>query len=328
MNTIAILGANGRCGRVVAQQFVRSGWKVRAVTRDGKYKGQGKLETVAADALNRDSLIKATAGVDVVFNGLNPPYTRWLQECMPQAKNVIAACQANRATHLFIGNIYNFGTTMPERLIESVPRVADTRKGRIREDMESYFGEAAKTENVQTLIIRAGDFFGGTGTGSWFDLVLANKLNKGSFTYPGPMDCKHAWAYLPDMARAFVALAQKRNQVGQYETYHFEGHNITGQQMLDAFETITGRRLKVKSIPWSLIRLMGFVHPMSREISEIAYLWKTPHQMDGTRLEAIIGKLPKTQLGLALETAAGDLGFLDNEELDQRMASASTPSRR
>ncbi|TIO90682.1 MAG: oxidoreductase, partial [Mesorhizobium sp.] len=36
MTKIAILGANGRLGRVVAKAFIDAGFDVRAVTRTGK----------------------------------------------------------------------------------------------------------------------------------------------------------------------------------------------------------------------------------------------------------------------------------------------------
>ncbi|RUY63590.1 MULTISPECIES: NmrA family NAD(P)-binding protein, partial [unclassified Mesorhizobium] len=76
MTKIAILGAGGRLGRVVAKAFIDAGYEVRAVTRNGKVPAELKGATaVAGDALDREALIRATQGVDIVFNGLNPIYT-------------------------------------------------------------------------------------------------------------------------------------------------------------------------------------------------------------------------------------------------------------
>ncbi|RWD98179.1 MAG: NAD-dependent epimerase/dehydratase family protein, partial [Mesorhizobium sp.] len=88
MTKIAILGANGRLGRVVGKAFIDAGFDVRAVTRTGKVPAELKGATaVAGDALDRQSLIRATQGVDIIFNGLNPIYTDW-GKCMPMAENV------------------------------------------------------------------------------------------------------------------------------------------------------------------------------------------------------------------------------------------------
>ncbi|TIW02024.1 MAG: NAD-dependent epimerase/dehydratase family protein, partial [Mesorhizobium sp.] len=132
MTKIAILGANGRLSRVVGKAFINAGFDVRAVTRTGKVPAELKgATTVAGDALDRQSLIRATQGVDIVFNGLNPIYTDW-GKCMPMAENVMAACRANNALHLFPGTVYNYGSPMPQVITEATPFHPTTERGRIR----------------------------------------------------------------------------------------------------------------------------------------------------------------------------------------------------
>ena len=214
MTKIAILGANGRLGRVVAKAFIDAGFDVRAVTRTGKVPAELKGATaVAGDALDRQSLIRATEGVDIIFNGLNPIYTDW-GKCLPMAENVMAACHANDALHLFPGTVYNYGSPMPAVITEDTPFHPTTEKGRIRCAMEELFRREADAGRVRTIVLRAGDFFGGTGSGSWFDLVVAAKMSKGVYTAPGPVDLVHEWAYLPDFAVGFVALARNLDKLG------------------------------------------------------------------------------------------------------------------
>jgi hypothetical protein len=94
---------------------------------------------------------------------------------------------------------------------------------------ESHF--ESDREQVQTLILQAGDFFGGKQTGSWFDLVLTREIEKGRFVYPGTFDCVHAWAYLPHLARTFVRLAEQAHRCDRFERFCFEGHSVTARQM-------------------------------------------------------------------------------------------------
>jgi hypothetical protein len=54
---------------------------------------------------------------------------------------------------------------------------------------------------------------------------------------------------------------------------------------------------------------MGVVVPVFRELSDISYLWSTPHAIDGTRLAAIIGDMPHTPLDQAIAAALTALGF-------------------
>ena len=309
MKKIAIFGANGNLGRQVAAAFNADGWQVRAITRDGKYEHVAGVEVLAADAMNESQVVNAAKGCDFIFNGLNPPYPQWSKMCMPMARNIMAAAKAHGAVHLFPGNVYNYGSSMPSIISKETPFNADTKKGKIRIEMEAEFERAAHEDDVQTILLRAGDFFGGTKTGSsWFDLAISKKLDKGIMTYPGPLDEVHSWAYLPDLAGAFVAAANSSGEFKKFSTYNFEGHANTGGEMLATMERVTGQNLKHKGIPWPLLRMFSLFSPMLKEVCEMSYLWHTAHRLDGKRLERRIGPLAHTPLEQALADALGDLG--------------------
>ncbi|RUV38271.1 SDR family oxidoreductase [Mesorhizobium sp. M7A.F.Ca.MR.148.00.0.0] len=309
MTSIAILGASGRLGRVVAKAFIDAGYEVRAVTRNGKVPAELKGATaVAGDALDREALIRATQGVDIIFNGLNPIYTDW-GKCLPMAQNVMAACHANGALHLFPGTVYNYGSPMPAVISEDTPFHPSTQKGRIRCAMEELFRREADAGRVRTILLRAGDFFGGTGSGSWFDLIVAAKINKGIYTAPGPVDLVHEWAYLPDLAMAFVGLAQNLDKLGAYEAFNFPGHPVTDLEIKAAAEKALGRPLKMTSMAWWVLRAGSPFVAMWREIVSMSYLRFEPHQLASARLEGFIGAIPHTPLNQAVTEALGDIGI-------------------
>ncbi len=310
--TIAILGANGRLSREVARVFHAAGWKLRAITRNGKSVPLAELagiEFAAADAMDREQLIMATAGCDFIFNGLNPLYTDWADKCIVMAKNVITAAKTHRSVHLFAGNVYHFGSGMPQSLTPNTPARPDHRKAQIRFDMERLFEEAARNDGVKTLVLRAGDFFGGDGTGSWFDQALTSKLTNGKVVYPGNRNVVHAWAYLPDLAKTFVLLAEKSNALPNFQLFHFEGHNVTGDQMHKAFEAAMDKPLNRGSLPLWLFNIAGLFNPMMREISQVSYLWARPHEMRDDSLTALVGTLPHTPLEIAITHALTGQGI-------------------
>lgn len=308
MTAIAVLGARGRLSSTVAQAFHAAGYDVIAVTRDGRADGlPADIERRAADALDRTALMEATRGADIIFNGLSPLYTDWENKVLPMAENVMAAAAEHGATHLFAGTVYNYGREIPAVADETTPFRRSTRKAALRIDMEACFERAAREAGVQTLSLRAGDFYGGTQAGAWFDLVIASKLARGVVTYPGPTDLPHAWAYLPDLAEAFVELAARRHELGIFERFNFDGHTMTGNDLIAHMEAAEGRPLKRAGMPWIVIRAGGMFKPMWRELAIMSYLWFTPHALAGRRFDALVGTTKRTPAREAVARAIRDL---------------------
>jgi nucleoside-diphosphate-sugar epimerase len=220
------------------------------------------------------------------------------------------------ARFMLPGNVYTYGADMPATLTEDTPQLARTRKGRLRIELEDEIERRCREDRIAATILRAGDFFGG-GSGSWVDLVIVKSLRAGKLVYPGPTDLAHAWAYLPDLAHAFVATAARPPQAAaRFERFGFAGHTLTGAELLAAIEgaaaslgIVPASGWKHGNMPWGIIRIGGLVVPMWRQLAEMAYLWKVPHTVDGAVLEQSVGPLPATPLGEALRETLLGLGF-------------------
>jgi nucleoside-diphosphate-sugar epimerase len=129
----------------------------------------------------------------------------------------------------------------------------------------------------------------------------------------GPADQAHAWAYLPDLARVFVAVAERRAQLAPHTALNHAGLTLTGAELQTAFEAALGRPLRRAGFPWPLLRLATPFSPMLRALFEMRYLWQRPHRLDDHRLRALLGRVPQTPLdevvrhcvaGLAMPGAA------------------------
>ncbi len=311
--TAIVLGANGRFGRAAVLAFTQEGWKMKAFAR--KRSGtepSANVEIVTGNAFDEAELTAACSGADVIVNALNPPYERWSRDLPRLTSNVIAAAATSSATVMIPGNVYNYGTRLSPILTENTPQHADTKKGRLRIEMERAYADAAE-RGVRTIIIRGGDFIESLQTGNWFDSYIANKSGQGKTTYPGPLDTTHAWAYLPDMARAMVLLAGKREQFEAFEEFGFAGYSLTGRELVAAIEQATGTKQKVGSIPWPLMRIISLFSPRIREVLEMRYLWNTPHEIDGRLLAATIPDFSPTPLDMAIREALA-LGHVGNRE--------------
>jgi nucleoside-diphosphate-sugar epimerase len=305
---ILVLGAAGQLGRAAAQAFRAAGWNVASLLRRsaGSAIAPG-TELIEADARDTAAVVEAARGADVVLNALNVPFTQWATAAMPFAESAIAAARGAGATLVFPGNLYVYGAKIPAIVDETTPIDPTSRKGGIRAAIEARL-RAAADEGTQVIILRSGDFFG-AGAGSYFDRLLVRDIASGGLTYPGPLDVVHEWAYLPDFAETLRRLVAARSGLPPFAQFGFPGHAVTGREMVGAISRACGRGFKVSGMPWTMLRLLGAVVPVFRELSDVAYLWSTPHAIDGTRLAAVIGDIPFTPLDRAVASALLELGI-------------------
>ncbi len=313
--TVLILGARGRFGLAAARAFTEAGWKVLGQIRPGASALLPGVQWLPLDPADGAALAQAARGATVVVHALNPPYPQWAKQVPVLMEAAIDVAKALDATLMFTGNVYNYGASMPARLDEDTPQRPSTRKGALRVAAEQRLADSG----VRSVVIRAGDYFG-CGSGSWFDIALAKDIQKGKMTYPGAMDIATSWAYLPDLARSFVAVADKLAQepgaLPRHTSFCFAGHQLMGNDWAQLMQTAAQEKgwlaadqaLKVGAMPWWLIKSLSFAVPMFRELLEMRYLWHTPYALSGKKLAAFIGVQPVTPLPQALRAALADLG--------------------
>jgi nucleoside-diphosphate-sugar epimerase len=327
-----VLGARGRFGLAAVQAFSRAGWQVLAQTRPGAVPPAAASHLPGVHWLGIDladsagiaraaRAMGASADTEVVVHALNPSaYTlgAWRREVLPLAQAALAVLRqlhaGNPAARLLLpGNLYNYGEGAPIQLNEHTPMQASTVKGRLRTEMEALL----ERSGLPVAVIRAGDFWG-SGSGSWFDLFVAKSLAKGQLQHPGHRHIATNWAYLPDLARAFVAVAQQAKRLPRFEQLQFAGRNLSGQDWLDTLQPIAQAQgwiaasepLRWKPFPWWALRLAAPVAPLFRSLLEMRYLWNQPHSLDNRKLVACIGAEPATPLPVAARQALVDLGWI------------------
>ena len=331
--TVLILGARGRLGLAATRAFAQAGWQVLAQVRPGAQRATQPAIAgvwwmpVAVD--DTAALAAQAQGAQVVVHALNPAYTHkaWREEAPALMEAAIAVTRQLRATLMLPGNVYNFGEGMPPVLHEDTLQAATGFKGRMRVQLELRLQAATQGGDMRAVVLRAGDFFG-SGTGSWLDQAIAKDLPRGRITWPGPLDVATPWAYLPDLARTFVRVAQERDRLAAFECLHFAGHHVTAQQWLHSFTAIAAEQgwlpdagaLRVGQLPWPLLRVMGLVAPTFAALADMRYLWRTPHRLDNTRLRALIGDEPHTPFDQAVRQALVDLGLVSTRSIRAALA--------
>jgi len=311
---VLILGANGRFGLAAARAFAAAGWDVLAqVRRDAAPGMPAQARLVTAPLSDIDAIAAQAAGADVVVHAVNPPYTRWGTDLLPLARQGMDIAERLGARFALPGNVYNYGAAMPETLTAATPQWPSTRKGRWRMQMEDEL--RARAPRLRSVILRAGDFFG-AGTGVWFDGVITSGIAKGKLAYPGTPTLAHAWAWLPDMARALVGLCEL-DDLPAFADIPFAGFTLTGTELMDALEAVAreaggggARPFRRGGAPWWVMRALAPLVPICREVVEMRYLWETPHALDGRDLARWLPGFRATPLPAALRASLEELGRL------------------
>lgn len=317
METALVLGATGGIGGEMVRQLLAAGWRVRALSRGEPPSPRNDGVTwLRGDAMLRADVLAASAGCSVIVHAVNPPgYRDWDKLVLPMLDNTIAAAQAQGATIVLPGTVYNYGADAFPVLTEDAPQRPATRKGAIRVELEARL-ERASAQGARVLIVRAGDFFGPHAGNSWFaqGLVKPGQPVR-AITYPGKQGIGHQWSYLPDVARTMVALLAMRDSLPPFARFHLAGHwDQDGRQMTDAIARVvsqsTGRASRVTAFPWWLMALAAPFVATLRELREMRYLWQTPVRMDNARLLAVLGHEPHTPLEVAIKATLKGMGNL------------------
>lgn len=300
---VTILGINGHIGHYAARAFQAAGHVVTGFGRTNRHPIAG-VKFVAGDASSMDDLRAVIADADIVFNALNLPYDKWDKgRAEAQLASVIAAMGDTGKTLMFPGNIYNYAAT-DRTMTPSTPQHPQTPRGAIRVRQEEMLAAASRAGKFQTIIIRAGDFYGPGMVGDWFDQAIMMDVGKGKIHRMADADLGHAWAYLPDLGRAFAAVAARRTTLGAFETFHFGGHYVTHAALMDAISAASPRPLKVVPLPWIILQAMGLTNGVMREIVKMRYLWNNPMELVDPRLEALLGPGFATPFGKAVASVA------------------------
>ena len=318
--TALVLGASGGVGGEVARRLAARGWTVRALNRNpdrlsAADKASGFL-WVQGDAMSPADVAAAAEGASVLVHAVNPPgYRNWGKLVLPMLDNTIAAARVTGARIVLPGTVYNFGPDAFPELRETSPQHPVTVKGGIRAAMERRL-HAAADAGTPVLIVRAGDFFGPKAANNWFSQGLVQTGKPvAALTYPGKPGIGHQWAYLPDVAETIVRLLEKSDVLEDFAVFHMEGHwDADGTQMIAAIRKAAGNpEIKVRKLPWLLMRLLSSFVPLFRELLEMRYLWAIPIHMSNTRLKEVLGSEPRTPLDIAVRETLMGIGCIQKD---------------
>lgn len=300
MTSHLVLGASGAAGSALIGALVDAGAEVRGLTRSGRAPGAGPVRIDACDITVPGALDRWLRGVDVVHMAAQPAYHRWPQEFPTMLRSVLDSVGGSGARLVMVDNLYAYGrVTGPMR--EGDPQRASDAKGRTRAAMADMLLAAQADGLAQVVIGRASDYLGpGCRNSGIMALAVAPAAGTGALKWLGRLDVAHSVAYLPDVARALVALGSAGSDVTGRIWHLPHEPAVTGHQLLGMVDACLPQPRRHARISTATLALAAPVNRVARESLAIRHQWIEPWVVADSAFRARFPDLRTTMLPQAV----------------------------
>jgi nucleoside-diphosphate-sugar epimerase len=305
-----VIGA-GVIGGRVARLLAERGDRVTVVSRRGAApKGPGTpagvpgITHVAADAADAAAMARLAEGASVIYNCVNPPYHRWPIDWPPIAASVLTAAERSGAVLVTLSNLYGYGPAArslgagaydeAHPMTEATPLAATGPKGRMRARVWQDALAAHQAGRVRATEVRPSDFVGPGAQSALGERVLGRIRQGRGVSVLGRADQPHTWSFTGDAARMLVVAGTDARAWGR--VWHVPSNEPRSQrEAVNDLALAAGAgsgRVRVGTVPSVLLRGIGLVSPLMRELRETEYQFREAFVMDSSAAQAAFGLKP------------------------------------
>ena len=287
-----VIFGTGAVGLATYEALRRRGESVRLVNRSGHAPVPDDVEVVGGDARDPGFTSAAATGARVVYQTLNPPYPEWTAQFPALQTGVLAAAEATGARLVSMENVYMYGRPAGRPLTEDRAYDAHTKKGQLRGCMARDLLRAHQDGRVEVTIGRASDYFGprGGGQSNLGDGVFTAALAGKTASVLGDLDQPHTYSYIPDIGEGLAALGEHPDAPGQVWHLPNDPDTRTTRQLVDIVYRHAGQPdTEVRALPPLLLRGLGLVNPIVRELLEMQYQFEEPFIVDSSKMTTKLG---------------------------------------
>jgi nucleoside-diphosphate-sugar epimerase len=304
-----VIVGKGPVGTTTADLLAARGHRVRVLSRSGGTSTDA-VEHRRVDATDADALAAAADGAAALYNAVNPAYHRWATDWPPVATALLTAAERTGAVLVTMSNLYVYGApTGP--MSPGSPLAAPDRKGRVRIAMWREALAAHEAGRVRMTEARAADFVGPQVPAEHSHLVRQlPALRRGRRAWVvGDPDVLRSWAYLPDVAATLATLGTDERALGRAWHVPSAPPRSQRQALADLAAALSSpahpaRPVRVSRIPWSVLRGIGLVSPMMREIVDVRHQFDREYVIDASATTATFGLAPTPWDEVVAATAA------------------------
>jgi nucleoside-diphosphate-sugar epimerase len=260
--------------------------KVRAVSRSGT--APAGIETVRADLNHPDDVSRAVEPGATVYLLAGLKYDRrvWQEQWPRIMRNVVRACSEKGARLVFFDNVYLYGR-VDGPMTEETPVRPTSRKGEVRAGIVDFLQNEMAAGRVKAAIARAADFYGPhANKTSVASILVFQRLAAGkSAQVFVDADRKHSYTYTPDCAKSLCLLADADDAFGQAWHLPTAHPPLTGSEFIELAAEALGVAPRVSVLPAWMMKSLGLVVPMMRELAEMLYQNDGDYLFDSSKFE-------------------------------------------
>lgn len=282
----------GAVGRPIVEILAARGDRVRVATRKLPADLPHGVEHMACDVLGAADVRRALAGSAqaVLAVGFSYDSRLWSTVWPRTMTNLVEGCGDAGARLVLIDNLYQLGAKREPRS-EDMTLTPTGRKSAILADVSRIWQAAAG--RVRVAALRCTDFYGPGVAVSHLGASAFGELAKGK---PAqllvPANTPHDFAYVPDIARAAVALLAAGNaDFGQVWNMPC-APTRTPRELLAMGAATLGQRLRIWAVPFALLRPIGLFYRFAKEVVDVGFTWDRPYIVDGRKFSRRFGFTP------------------------------------
>lgn len=287
-----VVFGTGAIGLAALDALRSRGESVRLVNHSGHAPVPDDVEVVGGDAGDPAFATAVSAGADVVYQALNPPYHQWGEQFPRLQAAVLAAAQANGARLVSMENVYMYGRPNGAPLTEKRAHDAHTHKGRLRSQMSRELLAAHEAGTVEVAIGRASDYYGprGGAQSNLGDRLVLPALAGRTGSVLGDLDQPHTYSFIPDIGEGLAVLGTHPDAPGRVWHVPNDPDTRTTRQLVEVVYRLAGQpRAKVREMPAMLMRTVGLFNPTVRELLEMRYQFEEPFVVDSSDIRTLLG---------------------------------------
>ena len=299
-----ILGAGGAIGIELAKALPTYTTDIRLVGRNPK-KINLTDELFKADLSNRDQVIKAVEGSEIVYLMVGFDYNTklWQQMWPPLIRNVIDACIQHNAKLVFFDNVYAIGGDNVKHITDNSPISPTSKKGEVRAEVNKLIIDSIDKRKLSAIIARSADFFSSVKDKSLLMNMVYDNLAKGKKAQ-WFCDAKviHSTSYTPDLGIGTAILGNTKEAYNQIWNLPTDPQKITGEDWINLFATEMNTSNKYQVLPSWGIKALGLFVPILKEMYEMLYQYDRDYYFDSSKFNTHFNYTPTTNAEAVKQT--------------------------
>ncbi|RUQ21692.1 NAD-dependent epimerase/dehydratase family protein [Kocuria sp. HSID16901] len=268
----------GQIGTQMVRNLVEAGHQAVVLRRSQK--SVEGAEVLVGDVSDRRLLARAMRDVAAVFHCVHAAYDAdaWRKMLPDQERAVMDLAADANIPVVFPESVYGFGAGA-EDLTEGDALAPRSPMGQVRAELLA----ARREHDATTLSIVASDLWGPTAEPSTsvahLAVMVPRPRGRAGYAMGNPR-LQHTLTYIPDLATSMIAAAENAAELAPKGDLIAHAPSITECSLEELNRVVSEeagvRRRTIRPVPAGLLRVMSWMHPMLRELSNQSYLWTRP----------------------------------------------------